>query len=54
MMSDSDNLKVRVLCLEKEMEKLQECILQLEVKLKVNPYTRDTFRNRGEVFFEEL
>ena len=51
---NSDNLKVRILYLEKEIEKLQECIFQLEVKLKVNPYTRDTFRNRGEVFFEEL
>ena len=54
MMSDSDNLKVRILYLEKEIEKLQECIFQLEVKLKVNPYTRDTFRNRNENIFEEL
>ena len=54
MMSDSDNLKVRVMCLEKEMEKLQECILHLGEKLKVNPYTRDTFRNRNENIFPEL
>ena len=37
--------EMRVLCLEKEIEKLQECISQLEVKLKANPYTRDTFRD---------
>jgi len=37
--------EMRVLCLEKEIEKMQECISQLEVKLKTNPYTRDTFRD---------
>ena len=44
MMSDSDNLKVRILYLEKEIEKLQEFIQQLEFKLKGNPFTRDTFK----------
>ena len=44
MMSDSDNLKVRILYLEKEIEKLQNFIEKLEIKLKGNPFTRDTFR----------
>ena len=43
--NNSDNLKVRILYLEKEIEKLQEYIQQLEVKLKANPFTRDTFRD---------
>ena len=40
---DSD-LHMRMLFLEKEIEKLQEYIKELEAKLKINPYTRDTFR----------
>ena len=43
---NSDNLKVRILYLEKEIEKLQEYIQQLEIKLKTNPFTRDTFRDK--------
>ena len=43
--NNSDNLKVRILYLEKEMEKLQEYIKQLEIKLRTNPFTRDTFRD---------
>jgi len=48
------DLRMRVLCLEKEIERLQECIFQLGEKLKVNPYTRDTFRNRNENIFKGL
>ena len=51
---DNAVLEMRVLYLEKEIEKLQECILHLGEKLKVNPYTRDTFRNRNENLFPEL
>mgnify|MGYP006169925187 FL=1 len=46
--------EMRVLCLEKEIEKLQECILQLEVKLKANPYTRDTFRDNQFYGFQAI
>ena len=41
---DSD-LQMRMLYLEKEIEKLQEYIKELETKLSINPYTRDTFRD---------
>ena len=39
------DLKMRILFLEKEIEKLQEYINQLEIKLRTNPFTRDTFRD---------
>ena len=38
------DLYMRMLFLEKEIEKLQEYIKELETKLSTNPYTRDTFR----------
>jgi hypothetical protein len=42
---DNAVLEMRVLYLEKEIEKLQEYIRKLEVKLAAHPFTRDTFRN---------
>ena len=39
------DLQMRILFLEKEIEKLQEYINQLEIKLRTNPFTRDTFRD---------
>jgi hypothetical protein len=42
---DNAVLEMRVLYLEKEIEKLQEYIQRLEVKLAANPFTRDTFKN---------
>ena len=41
----TDDLKMRILFLEKETEKLQNYIEKLEIKLKVNPFTRDTFKD---------
>ena len=41
-MSDID---MRLLYLEKEMEKLREYVQRLEVKLAANPFTRDTFKD---------
>jgi|TARA_R110000744_G_scaffold88047_1_gene171743 hypothetical protein len=41
-MSDID---MRLLYLEKEVEKLREYVQRLEVKLAANPFTRDTFKN---------
>ena len=44
----TDDLKMRILYLEKETEKLQNYIENLEIKLKVNPFTRDTFKDTHE------
>ena len=41
---ETDHLQMRILYLEKEIEKLQDYIEKLEIKLKGNPFTRDTFR----------
>ena len=48
MVTDTDDLKMRILFLEKETEKLQNYIEKLEIKLKGNPFTRDTFRDTQE------
>ena len=45
MVTETDHLKMRILYLEKEIEKLQNFIEKLEIKLKGNPFTRDTFRD---------
>ena len=50
MVIDTDHLKIdhlqmRILYLEKEIEKCQNYIENLEIKLKENPFTRDTFRD---------
>ena len=39
-----NDLQKRILYLEKEIEKLQSYIKELETKLSINPFTRDTFR----------
>ena len=39
------DLQLRILFLEKEIEKCQNYIEKLETKLRVNPFTRDTFKN---------
>ena len=39
-----NDLQMRILYLEKEIEKLQSYIKELESKLSTNPFTRDTFR----------
>ena len=39
-----NDLQMRILYLEKEIEKLQSYIKELETKLSINPFTRDTFR----------
>ena len=45
MATDTDHLKMRILYLEKEVEKCQNYIEKLEIKLKINPFTRDTFKD---------
>ena len=44
MVTETDHLKMRILYLEKEIEKLQNFIEKLEITLKGNPFTRDTIR----------
>ena len=49
------DLQMRILFLEKEIEKLQEYNNQLEIKLKTNPFTRDSFRDTHENYsFEDF
>jgi hypothetical protein len=43
MENDIDQLKMRILYLEKELEKWRSDYLLLEEKLRQNPSTRDTF-----------
>ena len=45
MAIDTDYLKMRILYLEKEIENCQNYIENLEIKLKGNPFTRDTFKD---------
>ena len=45
MLTDTDDLKMRILYLEKEIENCRHYIEKLEIKLKVNPFTRDTFKD---------
>ena len=45
METEPDHLKMRILYLEKEIENLQNYIKKLEIKLRANPFTRDTFRD---------
>ena len=50
----TDDLKMRILYLEKEIEKLQNYIEKLEIKLKGNPFTRDTFRDNQFYGFQAI
>ena len=40
-----NDLQMRILYLEKEIETQQSYIKELEAKLSINPFTRDTFRD---------
>jgi len=55
MLTDTDDLKMRILYLEKEIENCQNYIEKLEIKLKVNPFTRDTFKDthRNYTYFSD-
>ena len=44
-MVEDNNLKMRILYLEKELDNMREYIRQLEEKLEENPFTRDSFRD---------
>ena len=43
--AEENNLKLRILYLEKELDNMREYIRQLEEKLEGNPFTRDSFRD---------
>ena len=45
MDNEMKQLKLRVLYLEQELEKLQSYIRELDEKLAINPFTRDSFRD---------
>ena len=43
--SENDDLKLRILYLEQELDNMRKYINKLESKLEENPFTRDTFRD---------
>ena len=42
---NNDDLKLRILYLEQELDDMRKYIRKLEEKLEGNPFTRDTFRD---------
>ena len=42
--NENDDLKLRILYLEQELDDMRKYIRKLEEKLEGNPFTRDTFR----------
>ena len=42
---NNDDLKLRILYLEQELDDMRKYINKLESKLEDNPFTRDTFRD---------
>ena len=44
-MKENDELKMRILYLEQEIDNMRKYIIKLEEKLEGNPFTRDTFRD---------
>ena len=42
---NTDDLKLRILYLEQELDDMRKYICKLEEKLEGNPFTRDSFRD---------
>ena len=42
---NTDDLKLRILYLEQELDNMRKYINKLESKLEENPFTRDSFRD---------
>ncbi len=42
---NNDDLKLRILYLEQELDNMRKYINKLESKLEENPFTRDSFRD---------
>ena len=42
---NNEDLKLRILYLEQELDKMRKYISELEEKMKINPFTRDTFKS---------
>jgi len=38
------DLKLRILYIEQELDRIKNYIHELEQKMKINPFTRDTFK----------
>ena len=43
--SENDDLKLRILYLEQELDNMRKYINKLQSKLEENPFTRDSFRD---------
>ena len=43
--NENDDLKLRILYLEQELDNMRKYINKLESKLEENPFTRDSFRD---------
>ena len=41
----SEDLNLRILYLEQELDNMRKYIRELEQKMKINPFTRDTFKS---------
>ena len=41
----SEDLKLRILYLEQELDNMRKYIRELEQKMKINPFTRATFKS---------
>ena len=41
----NEDLKLRIIYLEQELDNMREYIRELEEKMKINPFTRDTFKD---------
>ena len=49
-MTENDELKLRLLYLEQELNNMSEHVRRLEERLENNPFTRDSFRINYEYY----
>ena len=50
LMVEDNNLKMRILYLEQELNNMSEHVRRLEERLENNPFTRDSFRINYEYY----
>ena len=50
VMTENDELKLRLLYLEQELNNMSEHVRRLEERLENNPFTRDSFRINYEYY----
>ena len=46
----NEDLKLRIIYLEQDLDNMREYIHELEEKMKINPFTRDTFKHEYDNF----